>query len=110
MVLGKNMPLRSQYLLTSIAFKSSSQVACLFPLCSSWKQERKDRESQGWKGPTRSSSPTVLPLPLLPQATKPYLIAPHLLNTARVTPPPPWAAIPVPEQSLREKNSSLCLI
>lgn len=34
-------------------------------------------ESQGWKGPTRSSSPAVLPLPLLPQATKPYLIAPH---------------------------------
>ena len=34
-------------------------------------------ESQGWKGPTRSSSPTVLPLPLLPQAPKPYLVAPH---------------------------------
>ena len=34
-------------------------------------------ESRGWKGPTRSSSPTILPLPLLPQATKPYLIAPH---------------------------------
>ena len=34
-------------------------------------------ESQGWKGPTRSSSPTILPLPLLPQATKPYLVAPH---------------------------------
>ena len=34
-------------------------------------------ESQGWKGPTRSSSPTVLPLPLLPQATEPYLISPH---------------------------------
>ena len=33
-------------------------------------------ESQGWKGPTRSSSPTVLPLPLLPQATKLYLVAP----------------------------------
>ena len=32
-------------------------------------------ESQGWKGPTRSSSPTVLPLPLLPQATEPYLVA-----------------------------------
>ena len=30
-------------------------------------------ESQGWKGPTRSSSPNILPLPLLPQATKPYL-------------------------------------
>ena len=34
-------------------------------------------ESQGWKGPTRSSSPAVLPLLLLPQATKPYLVAPH---------------------------------
>jgi len=34
-------------------------------------------EFQGWKGPTRSSNPTVLPLPLLPQATKPYLAAPH---------------------------------
>ena len=34
-------------------------------------------ESQGWKGPTRSSSPIVFPLPLLPQATKPYLEAPH---------------------------------
>lgn len=34
-------------------------------------------ESQGWKGPARSSSPTVLPSPLLPQATKSYLIAPH---------------------------------
>jgi len=34
-------------------------------------------ESQGWKGSTRSSSPTVLPLPLLPQATKPYLVAPQ---------------------------------
>jgi len=34
-------------------------------------------ESQGLKGPTRSPSPTVLPLPLLPQATKPYLVAPH---------------------------------
>ena len=49
-------------------------------------------ESQGWKGPTRSSSPTVLPPPLLPKATKPYLIAPHpdaswaLPGTA--TPPP----------------------
>ena len=29
------------------------------------------------QGPTRSSSPTVLPLPLLPQATKPYLVASH---------------------------------
>ena len=34
-------------------------------------------ESQGWEGPTGSSSPTVLPLPLLPQGTKPYLVAPH---------------------------------
>ena len=34
-------------------------------------------ESQGWKGPARSSSPTVLLLLLLPQATKPYLVAPH---------------------------------
>jgi len=34
-------------------------------------------ESQSWKGPTRSSSPTVFPLPLLPQATKPYLVDPH---------------------------------
>jgi len=44
-------------------------------------------ESQGWKGPTRASSPPFFPLPLLPQATKLYLIAPHpdLLNTARDT-------------------------
>lgn len=34
-------------------------------------------ESQGWKGSTRSSIPTVLPLPLLSQATKLYLVAPH---------------------------------
>jgi len=34
-------------------------------------------ESQGWKGPTLSSSPTILPLQLLPQATNPYLVAPH---------------------------------
>ena len=34
-------------------------------------------ESQGWKGPARLSSPTVLPLPFLPQATKPYLVAPY---------------------------------
>ena len=34
-------------------------------------------ESQGWKGPTRSSSLTILPFPLVPQATKPYLVAPH---------------------------------
>lgn len=34
-------------------------------------------ESQGWKGPARPSSPAVLPLPLLPQATKTYLVAPH---------------------------------
>ena len=29
--------------------------------------------SQGWKGPTRSSRANILPLPLLPQATKPYI-------------------------------------
>jgi len=40
-------------------------------------QNQRIIESQGWKRPTRSSSPTVLPLPFLPQATKPYLIAPH---------------------------------
>jgi len=34
-------------------------------------------ESQGWKGPIRSPSPTVLPLPLQSQATKPYLVALH---------------------------------
>jgi len=32
---------------------------------------RRIMESQGWKGPTRSSSPTVVPSPLLPQAIKP---------------------------------------
>ena len=59
----------------------------------SWKCHR-IIESQGWKEPTRSSSPTVLPLPLLPQATKPYLVAPcpdaswTLPGTA--TPPPSW--------------------
>lgn len=37
MVLEKNMLLRSPYLLMSIAFKSSSQVACLFPVGNSWK-------------------------------------------------------------------------
>ena len=65
-------------------------------------------ESQGWKGPTRSSSPTVLPLPLLPQATEPYLIAPHpdasWTLPGMATPAPPWAAIPVPDRSLREKG------
>ena len=44
---------------------------------SSWIVDQYVTESQGWKGPTRSSSPTVLPSPLLPQATQPYLIAPH---------------------------------
>lgn len=34
-------------------------------------------ESQDWKGPARSSSSTILLLPLLPPATKPDLIAPH---------------------------------
>ena len=34
-------------------------------------------ESQGWKRPARSSSPTAFPFPLVPQATKPYLVAPH---------------------------------
>ena len=33
-------------------------------------------ESQGWKGSTGSSTPTVLPFPLQPQATKPYLSKP----------------------------------
>ena len=64
-------------------------------------------ESQGWKGPTRSSSPTILPSPLLPQATKPYLVAPHpdasLTLPRTATPPPPWAAISVPVRSPREK-------
>jgi len=32
-------------------------------------------ESQGWKQPARSSSPTAFPFPLVPQATKPYLEA-----------------------------------
>ena len=71
-------------------------------------------ESQGWKGPTRSSPPTVLPLPLLPQATKPYLVAPHpdasWALPGMVTPPPPWAehssAWTLPER----KSFSLCLI
>ena len=74
-------------------------------------------ESQGWKGPTRSktvSSPTILPLPLLPQANKPYLAAPHPDTSWTVpgmaTPPPPWAAIPAPDHSLREKSFSLCII
>jgi len=34
-------------------------------------------ESQGWKLPAGSSSPTAFPFPLVPQATKPYLVAPH---------------------------------
>jgi len=71
-------------------------------------------ESQGWKGPTRSSSPTVLPLPLLPQATKPYLVASHPDTTWTVpgtmTPPPPWAGH-FSAWPLRERKSfSLCLI
>jgi len=52
-------------------------------------------ESQGWKGPTRPSSPTVLLLPLPPQDTKPYLVAPHPHASwtlpGAATPPPPWA-------------------
>lgn len=34
-------------------------------------------ESQGYKGPIRSPNPTILPLPLLSPATKPYHVAPH---------------------------------
>ena len=34
-------------------------------------------ESQGGKRPIRSPDPTIFSLPLLPQATKPYLAAPH---------------------------------
>ena len=37
-------------------------------------------ESQCWKRPTITSSPTVLPSPLLPQATKPYIVAPHVMD------------------------------
>lgn len=38
--------------------------------------KKSHRIIEGWKGPTWSSSPTILALPLLPQAAKPYLIAP----------------------------------
>jgi len=52
-------------------------------------------ESQGLKGPRRSSSSTVVPLPLLPQTTKPYLVAAHPEASwtlpGPATPPPPWA-------------------
>ena len=58
-------------------------------------QDHRITESQGWKGPTRLCSPTMLLLSLLPQATKPYLVAPHpdasWTLPGMVTPSPPWA-------------------
>ena len=42
-------------------------------------------ESQGWKGPTGSSSPTIPPLPLLPQQC--YHIHPSMQHTQQGTPP-----------------------
>jgi len=64
-------------------------------------------ESQGWKGPTRSSCPTIFPLPLLPLATKPYLVAPHQMPLEHCQGwwlhHLPGQAIPVPNHSLREK-------
>ena len=66
-------------------------------------------ESQGWKGHTRSSSPTVLPLLLLPQATKPCLIAPHpdasWTLSGMATPSPPWAG-PSSAWPLSERKES----
>lgn len=69
-------------------------------------------ESQSWIGPTRSSCPTVLPL--LPEATKPYLVSPHpdtswkLPGTA--PPPPPWAEYSRAWPLSERKNFFLCLI
>ena len=57
-----------------------SQYVLLPQLSKSW--NHRILGSQGWKGPIRSSSPTVLPLPLLPQATKPYLVLLILLVRA----------------------------
>jgi len=73
----------------------SSPVSWLLPLVHSLCILYRIMESQGWKGPTGSSSLTILPSPLLSQATKPSLVAPHpdaswtLPGTA--TPSPPWA-------------------
>jgi len=71
--------------------------------------KHKIRESQGWKGPTRSFSPTILPLLLLPQATKPCLIAPHpdasWTLSGMATPSPPWAG-PSSAWPLSERKES----
>ena len=47
----------SSFLLIKLLYHSHQQEE--------WSQNHRITESQGWKGPTRSSSPTVLPLPLL---------------------------------------------
>ena len=79
-----------------------------------WNTSHGITESQGWKGPTRPSSPTILPSVLLPQATKPCLLAPHpdtswtLPRTA--TPPPPWAEHSSAWPFSKRKSFSLCLI
>ena len=48
-------------------------VWCWAALC--LRQGHRIIESQGWKWPARSSSPTAFPFPLVPQATKPGLSA-----------------------------------
>lgn len=60
-------------------------------------------ESQSWKGPIRSN-PTVLPLPLLPQASKLYLVAPHP-DTSWT--PTGTSSIPTPCSSKSEKKTSV---
>ena len=64
-------------------------------------------ESQGWKGRTRSSSPTILPSPLLPQLLNHILYL--LIQTSlehcqgRQLRHLPGQAMPVPDRPLREK-------
>jgi len=64
-------------------------------------------EWQGWKWP--ASSPTAFSFPLVPQATKPYLVAPHQTPLehcqGRRLHHPRGQAIPVPDHPLREKVS-----
>lgn len=64
-------------------------------------------ELQAWKWPAGSFLPTVLPLPFLPQISKPYIVAPHPDTSwtlpGTVTPSPSWKGIPVSNHSLREE-------
>jgi len=48
---------------------------------------------------------------LVPQATKPYLVAPHPDTSSTLPgtaiPPPPWVAISVPDHSLSGQKNQL---